>query len=114
MDLRTGTATCVEKHFSHKFRTPFSPGQIFGLVPIDYRSLNSAELDICLLYSHCVDGDLFPSKIYKELTIKPSRCGQGREIHLHIGERRQPKFWFIYNEKEERGCNWHLLRNFYL
>jgi hypothetical protein len=61
MDLRIGTAICAEKHFSHTFRTPFSPGQIFGLVPINYSILNAVELDTCLLNLHCDDGESFPS-----------------------------------------------------
>ena len=74
MDLTIGTATCIEKHFSHKFRTPFSQGQIFGSVAIDYCALSAGEPDVCLLHSRMVEGDSFPA-----LAIRSGLC------HLPLG-----------------------------
>ena len=61
MEIGTGTAMTAEKHFSHDFRMPFTSGQIFGVVPIDYSKLSAWELDTCLVHSRSADGDSFPS-----------------------------------------------------
>ena len=107
MDLSLGTATCAENHFSHKFRMPFSLGQIFGSVAINYSCMNAAELDVCLLNTHCDDGDISPplniridlSPLLSAVWVEKSASISGRAGNPNIGlfiSKKKKVMWWVF------------------